>query len=177
MESKPDAEGAIERSEANGLLPAQAIAQTAMTAAVFSGPACSASTARVTELAIGRLAPAPSAATMPNHIVGACTNERREAGQRGYRGRREPHCRPVPRGTAGAEHGACAECCDEVARHRGRRMCRCWARAGPSTRIGSSARVTAATMRSSSRIRRSLKAMRKPSRTRERTSGSGSACR
>src|SRR5690349_17874824 len=61
-------------SEASGLLPAQAIAHTAITLASRSGPALVASTVRVAELAIRHAAPAPNAAKNEPHAHGERTN-------------------------------------------------------------------------------------------------------
>src|SRR5690242_21126125 len=57
-------------SDASGLLPAQAIAHTAITLASRRGPALVASCVRVAELAIRHITPAPNAAEKQPHTQG-----------------------------------------------------------------------------------------------------------
>src|SRR5580693_4060209 len=57
-------------SDATGLLPAQAIAHTAITLASRAGPALVASSVRVAELAIKHITPAPNAAKKQPHTQG-----------------------------------------------------------------------------------------------------------
>src|SRR5580693_10151425 len=60
-------------SEASGLLPAQAMAQTAITAATRVGPAALDSNVRVAELATRQLIPAPRAAATLTQTHGVMT--------------------------------------------------------------------------------------------------------
>jgi hypothetical protein len=124
--------------DANGLLPDQAIAHTAMTAPVLSGSACPASTACVTELATRQLAPAPTAAKTPIHILGAFTkiNMHRASEASAVAAsrsdgwwldrRNDPQTVPAP--------SVAMNQADHVVG-----TCSCLASAGPRTRIGSSA--------------------------------------
>src|SRR5580693_9391878 len=61
-------------SDATGLLPAQAIAHTAMTLASRAGPALVANTVRVAELETRHITPAPNAARMVTGNQGDSTN-------------------------------------------------------------------------------------------------------
>src|ERR1700733_590096 len=61
-------------SDATGLLPAQAIAHTAITLASCAGPARVASTVRVAELATRHITPAPNAAKKVTGNEGDSTN-------------------------------------------------------------------------------------------------------
>src|SRR6516225_6183960 len=61
-------------NEASGLLPAQAIAHTAITGATRAGPAAADSRVRVIELASRAVTPAPTAAARLTTIHGVATN-------------------------------------------------------------------------------------------------------
>ena len=95
--------------DASGLLPAQAIAQTAITGAMRSAPALLESSVRVAELAIRQVTPAPSAATPLSHADGAKTKTDHASGEQRQRGGGEPEGGQVPGSPQRPKHAAAAK--------------------------------------------------------------------
>jgi len=160
-------------SDATGLLPAQAIAHTAITLASLAGPASTASSVLAAEFATRQTAPARNAKTTLTHTAGASTKQIMHAPSanstlavslidvRCLDRRMEPITLPEPSAAMNAP--------DHPSETWNVRV----ASAGPSTSTGSAATVTAATMSSTTRIRGSRNAIRNPARTRDRRTGSG----